>query len=292
MKLFGTTIAIAIGVIASGICAVWGACLTGHQLNAGYPFPDIKAIMLFLSGAVVVPLLVAGCIKILRNYLSPRLDSNRLLLPVAILFFAPLVSLAVGISAQHRDNLERNKRDEFYARQKESYSRFAAQVSAEPSIVLSDRWYEDFSDDDYAKVSARRMVFEDSFRPDRLVVPYTGELLRGLSTKARDKSLFVVSHPNCPPDLIESMWSAVLASREAWLIGAMIDNPATPRQLFEAYQAERLKANRAVSGWIDREIERRIEETEQGVTPQSATRSESDSEGDDKPQPESEPRPR
>ncbi|MFZ9936806.1 MAG: hypothetical protein ACO3JG_07060, partial [Luteolibacter sp.] len=172
--------------------------------------------------------------------------------------------LAVGITAQQSDNLERNKRDEFYARQKESYSRFAAQVSAEPSVVLSDRWYEDFSADDHAKVSARRMVLEDSFRPDRLVVPYTGDQLRELSMKAREKGLLVVSHPSCPPDLIEAMWSAVLSSREAWLIGAMIDNPATPRHLFEAYRAERLRANRAVSGWIDREIERRIEETESG----------------------------
>jgi hypothetical protein len=266
MKLLGATIAIAIGVIASGICAVWGACLKGHQLNAGYPFPDVKAIMLFIYGAVAVPLIVAVCMKTLRHCFSPRLNSNRLLLPVAILFFAPLVSLAGGILGQHCDNLERNRRDEFYVRQKESYSRFAAQISADPSMVLSDRWYEDFPDDDYANVSARRTVFEDSFRSDRLVVPYTGEQLRELSTKAREKRLFVVSHPSCPPDLIEAMWSAVLSSREAWLIRAMIDNPATPRQLFEAYQAERLKANRAVSGWIDREIERRIEETERDAS--------------------------
>jgi hypothetical protein len=167
MRILGTAIAITIVVVASGICAVWGACLAGRQLNAGYPFPDVKAIMLFLSGAVAVPLFVAVCTKILRHCLSPRFDSNRLLLPVAILLLAPLVSLAGGISAQTRDNLERNKRDEFYARKKELYSRFAARVIAEPSIVLSERWYEDFPDDDYANVSARRIVFEDSFRPDR-----------------------------------------------------------------------------------------------------------------------------
>jgi hypothetical protein len=61
------------------------------------------------------------------------------------------------------------------------------------------------------------------------------------------------------------MWPEVMSSGQAWLIGAMIDNLATPRHLFEAHRAERLNAHRAVTGWVDREIERRIEETEQGA---------------------------
>lgn len=264
MKLLGAIIATVVGVFLSGRCAVWGACLAGYKLNAGYPFPDVKAIVLFLTGAFAVPLVVAYSINILRNRLSYRLDANRLSIPFAVLLLAPLISLAVGFTVQSRRNMEREQRAEFRSRQEDIYFRLASQVAANPSIVLRERWFEEASDDDYAYVAARRKVFEDSFRPDRLVVPYTGEQLQELSTKARENGLLVVSHPNCRPDLIESMWSAVLASREAWLIGAMIDNPATPRPLFEAYRAERLKANREVSGWIDREIERRIEDTEQG----------------------------
>ena len=65
--------------------------------------------------------------------------------------------------------------------------------------------------------------------------------------------------------------------------------------------AEYLEDGTPISGHIDKVFFefRRIgssreitEEAEQGVAPQSATRSESNSEGGDKPQPESEPRPR
>jgi len=111
------------------------------------------------------------------------------------------------------------------------------------------------------------MVFDHSFRPDNLSVPYTKEQLREISELAQDKRLYVVCHPNCPPDLIESMWTSVFATGQSSMIGQMIDNPATPRHLLEAYRAEYIKAGRPVTGWFDREIEERLQETEQVVSP-------------------------
>lgn len=253
-------IAVIAGVILSGQCAVWGSCLGGHDPNAGYPFPDLKGAVLFLIGVSVIPLGVVVLITIVRGLLSSRHTTIRIPIPVAILLLGPLFSLAMGYSVQARDNRTRDQEKQFYVRQKEAYSHYAAQVSADPGIVLRERWYEEASKDSWsgAGLSARRMVFEDSFRPDHLAVAYSGDQLREISECSQDKRLFVVCHPQCPPDLIESMWPLVMSSGQAWMIGQMIDNPATPSHLFEEYQLERLNANRAVSGWIDRAIEERI----------------------------------
>ena len=82
----------------------------------------------------------------------------------------------MGYLAQARDNSARDREKEFYAKQKESYSHYAAQVTADPGIVLRERWYEEASETSWsgAGVSARRMVFEHSFRQDHLAVAYTG----------------------------------------------------------------------------------------------------------------------
>lgn len=264
MNKAASIIAVIAGVILSGQCAIWGACLEGHDPKAGYPFPDLKGAALCLVGMSVIPLVVVVFITIARRFLLSRHTSIRVPFPVAILLLGPLFSLAMGYSVQARDNRTRNQEKKFYVRQKEAYSHYAAQVTADPSIVLRERWYEEASEVPWsAGVSARKMVFEDSFRPDHLSVPYSGEQLKEISERAQDKRLFVVCHPNCPADLIESMWTSVFATRQAWMIGQMIDNPATPKHLLEAYRAERIKAERPVTGWIDREIEERLQETEQ-----------------------------
>lgn len=263
MNKVASIIAVIAGVILSGQCAIWGACLGGHDPKAGYPFPDAKGAVLFLVGVSVIPLLAVGVITLARRFLSSRHTSIRLPFPIALFFLAPLFSLAMGYSVQGRDNRTRDQEEKFYVRQKEAYSHYAAKVTADPGIVLRERWYEELSEVPWsADVSARRMVFEHSFRPDHLSVPYTGEQLREISERTGDKRILVVSHPNCPPDLIESMWTSVFATREAWIIGQMIHNPATPRHLLEAYRTERIKAGRPVTGWIDREIEERLQATE------------------------------
>ncbi len=260
MSKAASIIAVTAGVILSGQCAVWGACLGGHDPKAAYPFPDVKGAVLFLIGVSVIPLVVVVLSTIVRRLLSSLHPSLRLPIPVAILLLGPLFSLVMGYSVQARDNRTRDQEREFYVSQKEAYSSYAAQLTADPGIVLRERWYEEGSKDSWggAGVSARRMVFEDSFRPDHLAVAYTGDQLREISERAQDKRMLVVCHPQCPPDLIESMWPLVMSSRQAWMIGQMIDNPATPRHLFEEYQLERLNSNRAVSGWIDSAIEERL----------------------------------
>jgi len=267
MSKVASIIAVIAGVILSGQCAIWGAVLGGHDPKAGYPFPDLKGLVLFLGGFTLIPLGVVAFVVIFRRILSYRYNSVCLPIPVAILLLGPLVGLAMGYSVQARDNRKDNEEKEFYLRQKEAYSSYAVQVTADPSIVLRERWYAETTEvHRSADISARQMVFEHSFNKDHLAVPYTGEQLRKISEQAKDKRLFVVCHPNCPADLIASMWPLVFASGQAWIIGHMIDNPATPKHLLEAYRAERIKANRPVTGWIDREIEERIKETEQDAS--------------------------
>jgi hypothetical protein len=132
--------------------------------------------------------------------------------------------LASGYSVQARENGKDNEEKEFYLRQKEAYSSYAAQVTADPSIVLRERWYAETTEAHRsADISARQMVFDHSFRPDNLSVPYTKDQLREISELAQNKRLYVVCHPKCPPDLIELMWTSVFASRQAWIIGHMIE---------------------------------------------------------------------
>ena len=250
--------AVIIGIVLSGQCAVWGACLGGHNPEAGYPFPDFKGIVLFLIGVTVVPLGVAVITTIIRSVIATYHTSVRIPISIAILLLGPLFSLAMGYSMQSRDNHARDKNNAFYAQQKEAYFNLAAQLTADPGIVLRERWFDPSPVPWSAAVSARQMVFEDSFQPKHLTVAYTGDQLREIAELSHDKRLFVVCHPKCPPDLIESMWPLVLSSGQAWLIEQMIDNSATPRHLFEEYQSDRLHSNRAVSGWIDRAIEERL----------------------------------
>ncbi len=258
MNKAASIIALIASVILSGQCAVWGAYLGRHDPKAGYPFPDFKGAVLFLTGVSVIPFVVVVLIMIVRRFLSSRHTSIRIPFPVTILLLGPLFSLAMGYSVQARDNRTRDQEKKFYVRQKEAYSHYAAQLTADPGIVLRERWYEEASETSWcgAGASARRMVFEDSFRPDHLAVAFTGNHLREISERAQDRRLLVVCHPQCPPDLIESMWPLVMSSRQAGMIGQMIDNPATPKHLFEEYQ--RLNSNRAVSGWMDRAIEERL----------------------------------
>jgi len=118
-----------------------GRCLGGHDPKAGYPFPDFKGAVLFIVGVSLIPLGVVAFITIVRRILSSRYISIRVPIPIAILLLSPLFSFAVGYSVQARDNREKNEEKEFYERQKEAYSRYAAQVTADPGIVLRERWY-------------------------------------------------------------------------------------------------------------------------------------------------------
>lgn len=113
-----TVIGIFLSAIASGIFAVWGSCLMGHDLNAGYPFPDTKAIVLFLIGFSFVPLVVAFYTTVLRRAFPTEPDSRRSFVPISILLLISLGGLLIGVSAQSRNNHERDKKADFYSRQK------------------------------------------------------------------------------------------------------------------------------------------------------------------------------
>ena len=100
MNKAASVIAVIAGVILSGQCAIWGACLGGHDPKAGYPFPDAKGAVLFLMGVSVIPLVAVVFITIVRRFLSSRHTSIRLPVPVALFFLAPLFSLGLGYSVR------------------------------------------------------------------------------------------------------------------------------------------------------------------------------------------------
>ena len=250
------------GVVLSGFSAFWGACLGGHNPRAGEPFPDFEGIALFLIGVSVIPLGVAVIAALVRHYITSRFAAARVSIPFAILLLGPPVSLELGYSVQARKNHKMAQEMEFYAEQKVEYARYAAQVTTDPGIVLRERWYEKPSNVPWgASLSARQMVFDDSFCPDHFAVAYTGDQLREIAERAQDKRLLVVCHPNCPPDLIESLWPQVMASGQSQLTSRMIQNPATPKHLLEEHQAERLNSKRTNATWIDREIDEHLHQS-------------------------------
>ena len=260
MSKVAVNIAIIVGIILSGQCAVWGTCLGGRDLRAGSPFPDFMAIGLFLLGVTVIPLGVVVLTTVVRRFLSKRFTSVRISVPLAILILGPLFGLIMGYSVQARENRKKEQGREFEARQREAYSQLAAQLTADPGIALRERWFElNWEVGDGAVMSARQMVFRHSFDSAHLNVAYTGEQLREISERAQGERLSVIYHPMCPPDLLEVLWPLVWDSRDSCLIEAIINHPATPRHLFEEYQAEGLNSKRTNNyWWVDIAIEKRL----------------------------------
>ena len=260
LAAIGATIA---GALISGICAVWGAVLSGHNTKAAYPFPDLFGAIVFLVGTFAVPLAVAGLVGAIRGYKANRNITSRLSIPNAVLFFGPLLGLLTGSVLQSFQNLERTRAGDFRAQQREAYSEYVELLTADPGIVLREKWYEGYSGLRYHEdlLLMRHDAFRHSFDPRLLTVTYSSEQLREISNKATEKAnyrLYVVCHPNCPPDLLETLWPLVFSSGEASLITGIIENASTPRHLFEEYKAEHLDGKNRITGW-ERTIVERLE---------------------------------
>jgi len=259
MKKTSSALAVIAGMILSGQAAVWGARLGGHDPKAGFPFPDLEGLVLFLIGALILPLVAAAISTIILSFISRRHPAVSLPIPLAILLLGPLLGLALGYSVQSQKNQARNEGKAFDAQQRAAYSQYASQATADPEIVLRERWFEQDSKVPQSPVStARQMVFKHSFQPDHLTVSYTPDQLREIHHQVPESGLYMIGHPMCPPDLIEQMWPVTLSSGQAGPIRWIIENPATPRHLLEKYQSERIQSNRSVSGWIDEAVEKRL----------------------------------
>lgn len=248
------------GSLLSGQAAIWGARLAGHDSKAGYPFPDVKGFFLFLLGVLVIPAVVAGVTGIMRRIPSAHDSDVKISIPTAILVFGPLLGFVVGCSLESVEQFGQDRRKAYEKSQKEAYPKFAAQVIADPSIVLCQRWFEPYSSKRMPRqeISARDMVFEHSFKPDHLTVAYTSEQLKEICERAPAARMHAVFHPRCPSDWIERMWPEVISSRQAWAIKGIMENPSTPRHLFEEYEAERVRSNRSSAGWVDETVEKRL----------------------------------
>jgi hypothetical protein len=135
-----------------------------------------------------------------------RILSGRFPISVAILLLGPLLGLATGYTVQSCDNRTKAREREFYAEQEKAYARYSMQVIADPGIVLRERWFERESKFPWsASMSARKMVFEDSFQPDHFSVSYTGDQLREIFNQAPEMRGLVVRHPMCPADLRQGL---------------------------------------------------------------------------------------
>jgi hypothetical protein len=252
--------AIVAGALISGICAVWGAVLAGHDTRAAYPFPDLFGVIVFLIGAFASPLAVVGLVRVVRAFKAKSQSFSRLSTLYAVLFFGPLLSIATGCIIQSFQNSEETRANKFRTQQREAYSEYATWLTADPSIALREKWYEGYSGLLYHKdlLLMRHDAFRDSFDPRRMTVAYTSEQLREISEKATEYSLYVVCHPECPRDLLETMWPLVFSSGQASLITGMLENPSTPTHLFEEYKAKHLDGKKRITGW-ERIIEERLE---------------------------------
>lgn len=254
------------GMILSANATGWGACAAGHDPNAGYPFPDFMGAVLFLMGLTVIPLVVAMGLALLRRMFSTRFATTPLSTALGILMIAPLLSWAIGYRAQLPASRRLAKEREFHATANEAYRHYAAQITADPEIVLRERWFEwDDSDRVGAKAQARWEVFEKSFQPKELNVPYTADHLRRIYEQSPFSRAWVASHPLCPPDLIEQLWPSLFSLRDVSMIEGVIKNPATPRHLLEEYQATRQHSSptHPYSHIIDGTVERRLERLQQ-----------------------------
>jgi hypothetical protein len=245
------------GPILCGKGALLAASLKGRDSSAGYPFPDLEGFILFWSCAILIPIGVAILIFLTQNYnFAKRL--RYFSIPTNILILGPLIGSAVGYFFQLTEIREKETHRQFDAAQISAYKNFAAELTADPAVVLRERWYEDDPTLELSSKSARRMAFDHSFDINHLKVPYTVNQLKEIFRLSPEARLSITNHPMCPSDLIVTLWNDSLLTMETSSLERLIKNPARPRYLFEDYQKRWTEYSRLHSVYIKEAIDRRL----------------------------------
>ena len=225
-----------------------GAIAAGHDPRAGWPFPDLKGFVYFISGMLAGPVITACLMKLLMRAI-PNSDVRTIF---ASCILVPLLAFPEGSGIyrlQGRAEVEMSARDVAHYRaaiaRKEALE---ARLVTDPEVALRERWYVWKGGDD-----PHREILLESLKSTR--VPYTPGLLANIYEKIPEAGPSLVSHPACDPEFLTSHWRDALA----WALGgddktliAIVGNPRTPLHLVEELQLlETLKAGKELQAAID-----------------------------------------
>lgn len=245
------------GLILCGQGALLAANLAGRDSTSDYPFPDLEGLILFWSCVILIPVGIAISIFLTQNYNITK-PLRYFSITTNILILDPLIGSAVGYFFQLTEIHEKETHRQFDAAQISAYKNFAAELTADPAVVLRERWYEDDPTLELSSRSARRMAFDHSFDINQLKVPYTVNQLKEIFRLSPEARLSITNHPMCPPDLIETLWNNSLSTIETRPLEKLIDNPSTPRHLLEDYQKRWVDYSQLHPASIKESVDKRL----------------------------------
>lgn len=231
-----------VGAFLSGILAREGAISAGHDPSAGWPFPDLTGLVIFVLGALVCPILAVCLMKLLSRIL-PK-SSYRVIF--ATLVMPPLMAFPAGAAAYqwHVRNLAANSRKAADSSliQRAKSEALQARLIADPQIALRERWFESKRGNEVA-----RYLFTKSLKETHVL--YTSDQLAKIYQEAPEARVLVVAHPACDPAFLASHWSHALNEAEAGnhdILIAIASNPKTPKALLENLESSSLSSHRKV----------------------------------------------
>jgi hypothetical protein len=232
--------AVAVSIISgsylSGFLAVKGAVSAGHDPTAGWPFPDVNGLVIFIGGAIACPILAFCLVKLL----SRILPKTSYLAIFTTLVISPLLAVPMGAAAyrwhfrppvrdpakevkSHQDNLAKNEA-------------LLARLISDPEIALRERWFEWKPGNELLRYLFIKSLGEPS-------VPYSADQLARIYHEAPEARVLVVAHPACDPSFLENHWSHALQQAEAGnreILTAIVSNPKTPQALLEKLESSSL----------------------------------------------------
>ena len=206
---------------------------------------------------ILIPVGIAISIFLTQNYNITK-PLRYFSIPTNILILGPLIGSAAGYFFQMAEIREKETSRQFYAAQIAAYKDYAAELTADPAVVLRERWYEDDPKLEWSARLARRMAFHHSFDINQLKVPYTVNQLKEIFRLSPEARLSITNHPMCPLDLIVTLWNDSLSTMETWPLERLIKNPTTPRYLLEDYQKRWTEYSRLHSVYIKESIDRQL----------------------------------
>lgn len=242
------------GVFLSGFLAGKGAISAGHDPTAGWPFPDLTGMIIFVLGALACPILAFCLVKLLSRVLpkSPcRVIFTTLVIP-------PLIAYPMGAAAYHwhvrNDAANSRKAAEFSQIQRAKSDALQARLIADPEIALRERWFERNQADEMT-----RYLFTKSLKEPH--VSYTLAQLTRIYQEAPEARALVVAHPACDPPFLANHWSHALSEATAGnddILLAIASNPKTPKELLENLESSELLSLRKVPDTLKHVLDARL----------------------------------
>ena len=218
-----------IAALLSGIVAIKGAIFSGHDPSAGWPFPDLTGLAIFLSATLACPVLSIFSAKLLfRNF--PKSHYHII---VTNLLIPPLIAFPIG-SIVYQWNEKQSIRDSLTTA-RVSQSDLAkndvlqAILVSDPEIALRERWFAQKRDNEIL-----RYLFTESLK--KVSVNYSPDQLARIYKEAPDVRSLVVANPACDSAFLADHWIHALGEAQVGndeILIAIVANPKTPRALLQ-----------------------------------------------------------